>query len=82
VRHGLCATPASCEKAMKKLYVEEKYCKGCGICIEFCPAKVLKTSKKMNARGYFQPESKDMEKCKKCGLCSLLCPDFAIVVSE
>ena len=67
---------------MPKLYIEEKYCKGCGICIEFCPAKVLKPSKKMNSRGYFPPESQEMEKCKKCGLCSLLCPDFAIVVSD
>ncbi|MGC8809542.1 MAG: 4Fe-4S binding protein, partial [bacterium] len=52
---------------MPKLYVEEKYCKGCGICIEFCPAKVLQFSKKINSRGYFPPESNNMEKCKKCG---------------
>jgi 2-oxoglutarate ferredoxin oxidoreductase subunit delta len=67
---------------MPTLYIEERYCKGCGICIEFCPAKVLKQSKKMNSKGYFPPESKEMEKCKNCGMCSLLCPDFAIVVSD
>ncbi len=67
---------------MPKLYIEERYCKGCGICIEFCPAKVLKQSEKMNSKGYFPPESQEMEKCKKCGMCSLLCPDFAIVVSD
>jgi len=67
---------------MPKLFIEEKYCKGCGICVEFCPTKALKTSKKMNPRGYFPPESDNMEKCKKCSLCSLLCPDFAIVVSD
>jgi len=67
---------------MPKLFIEEKYCKGCGICVEFCPARVLKTSKKMNPRGYFPPESKNMEKCKKCSMCSLLCPDFAIVVAD
>jgi len=50
--------------------------------VEFCPSKVLKTSKKMNPRGYFPPESENMEKCKKCNMCSLLCPDFAIVVSD
>jgi 2-oxoglutarate ferredoxin oxidoreductase subunit delta len=67
---------------MPTLHIEERYCKGCGICIEFCPTKVLKQSKKMNSRGYFPPESDEMEKCKKCGMCSLLCPDFAIVVSD
>jgi 2-oxoglutarate ferredoxin oxidoreductase subunit delta len=82
MHRGYGATPTNCEKAMTKLHIEEKYCKGCGICIEFCPAKVLKASKKMNVRGYFLPESGDMEKCQKCGLCSLLCPDFAITVGE
>ena len=67
---------------MLKLFIEERYCKGCGICVEFCPAKVLKISKKMNPRGYFPPEGENMEKCKKCNMCSLLCPDFAIVVSD
>ena len=36
----------------------------------------------MNPRGYFPPESDNMEKCKKCSLCSLLCPDFAIYVTD
>ena len=67
---------------MPKLHVEERYCKGCGICIEFCPVKILKKSQKMNSRGYFPPESSEMGKCKKCGMCSLLCPDFAIVVES
>lgn len=67
---------------MPKLHIEEKYCKGCGICVEFCPAKVLKLSPKINSQGYFPPESAGMEKCKICGLCSLVCPDFAIVVEE
>jgi 2-oxoglutarate ferredoxin oxidoreductase subunit delta len=67
---------------MPKLYIEEKYCKGCGICVEFCPVKILKPSKKMNSRGYFPPESEEMEKCKVCGMCSLLCTDFAIVVAK
>ncbi len=67
---------------MPKLYVNEKYCKGCGICITFCPTRALKQSPKLNARGYFPPEADKMEKCKRCGLCSLLCPDLAIMVSD
>jgi len=67
---------------MPTLHIEERYCKGCGICVEFCPAKILKPSKKMNSKGYFPPESQEMEKCKVCGMCSLLCPDFAIAVAK
>jgi 2-oxoglutarate ferredoxin oxidoreductase subunit delta len=70
------------KNTMPKLYIEDKYCKGCGICIEFCPAKILKPAQKINSRGYFLPESDEMDKCKQCGMCSLLCPDFAIVVSD
>lgn len=67
---------------MPKLHVDEKYCKGCRICITFCPTQALKQSPKMNARGYFPPVSGEMEKCNQCGLCSLLCPDFAIMVLD
>jgi 2-oxoglutarate ferredoxin oxidoreductase subunit delta len=67
---------------MPKLHVDEKYCKGCGICTAFCPSGALQQSRKMNTRGYFPPESDDMGKCNQCGLCALLCPDFAIVVSD
>ena len=80
LRHAVQIKPERVD--MPKLHVEERYCKGCGICIEFCPVKILKKSKQMNSRGYFPPESSEMEKCKKCGMCSLLCPDFAIVVES
>ena len=40
---------------MPKLHIEEKYCKGCGICVEFCPAKILKTSEKDELPGIFSP---------------------------
>ncbi len=67
---------------MPRLYIEDRYCKGCGICIEFCPVKILKPAQKISPRGYFMPECDEMDKCTQCGMCSLLCPDFAIVVSD
>ena len=38
-----------------KVRVLEKYCKGCGYCIQFCPKKVLEAGKKRNALGAFVP---------------------------
>jgi len=55
----------------KKLYVDERLCKGCGICVEFCPAKVLVLDNDKVKIEYY-------EKCTKCGLCELRCPDYAI----
>ncbi len=55
----------------KSLRIIEDMCKGCGICVEFCPKKVLK----MNGD---KVEIDDIEKCIKCGFCELRCPDYAI----
>ena len=54
--------------------INEEWCKGCAICVEFCPKRVLV----MNRRG--KPEVADLEACTKCQLCDLRCPDFAITV--
>jgi len=56
------------------LSINEKFCKGCGICIEFCPKQVLALSNKGKVYAA-QPEV-----CIKCGQCELRCPDLAIEV--
>ncbi len=56
------------------LAINEKFCKGCGICIEFCPKEVLALSDK--GKVY----EKQSELCIQCGQCELRCPDFAIQV--
>jgi len=62
------------EKKLPKIEIIEKYCKGCHICVEFCPTKVLEM------RG-FVVGVKNLEACIKCMQCELRCPDFAIKVS-
>ena len=61
---------------MSLININLKWCKACGICIDFCPKEVLYKNKK----GY--PEVKDETKCTKCKLCELRCPDFAIEIKE
>ena len=56
------------------LSINEKFCKGCGICIEFCPKQVLALSDKGKVYAV-QPEL-----CINCGQCEIRCPDFAIQV--
>lgn len=60
-------------KALKseKLNVEEELCKGCGICVTFCPKNVLKIEDVKVA-------IVDIDSCIQCGLCELRCPDYAI----
>jgi 2-oxoglutarate ferredoxin oxidoreductase subunit delta len=61
---------------MSFININLKWCKACGICVGFCPKKVLYK----NEKGY--PEVKDKAKCTKCKLCELRCPDFAIEIKE
>ncbi|WZL74936.1 4Fe-4S binding protein [Clostridiaceae bacterium 35-E11] len=55
----------------KIVKIKKSWCKGCGICVEFCPKNVL-------ALKDDKIEIVDIDKCIKCGLCELRCPDFAI----
>ena len=55
----------------KKLVIEEKWCKGCGICAAFCPKQILEIRAEKVA-------IRDEEQCISCGLCELRCPDYAI----
>ena len=52
------------------------WCKGCGICVEFCPMKVLA----LNDDGH--PLVVAPEKCTACHWCDTHCPDFAITVER
>lgn len=60
---------------MKKLVFEASWCKGCGICVAFCPKKALELSGgKVKLR--------DDNSCVLCGQCELRCPDYAIYLEE
>ncbi|BCS86882.1 4Fe-4S dicluster domain-containing protein [Pseudodesulfovibrio sediminis] len=64
------------DKGNNKVTVYPDWCKGCGICVEFCPGKVLSLSMQGKA------EVEHEENCIRCGFCELHCPDFAIVVTD
>jgi len=57
-------------------------CKGCGICVHFCPAGVLEMSGQFTPKGYHPPKKKQGATCTGCRTCELMCPDFAIFVEE
>ncbi|MBN2548896.1 MAG: 4Fe-4S binding protein [Anaerolineales bacterium] len=62
--------------------VIDERCKGCGICVEFCPKHLLVISEHTNSKGYHPPKIIEDQDCVNCGLCALLCPDFAIYVED
>ncbi len=63
-----------------KIVILEDLCKGCGICIDLCPMKILKKSTRMTKKGVFAPEVVDPTKCTACKICQYYCPDLAIFI--
>ena len=62
--------------------VDERYCKGCALCIHLCPRQVLAVSQKVNSRGFYTPCVIDADNCTNCRQCEFYCPDFAIFIVE
>ena len=67
---------------MPEIEIIVERCKGCKLCIEFCPVNVLKNSKNSNEKGFSVPEIEDLKKCIGCKNCEFMCPDLAIFVKE
>lgn len=64
-----------------KVTFEEDKCKGCLLCVEFCPKEILFQDKNtMNNAGYNLIKVTDMDQCIGCGLCAVMCPDSVITV--
>jgi 2-oxoglutarate ferredoxin oxidoreductase subunit delta len=63
-----------------KITISQELCKECGLCIHFCPKKVIVQSAKLNAAGYQSAEFKDDGECTGCAICAIVCPEVAIEV--
>ena len=60
--------------------IDQELCKGCEICIHFCPKHAISQSNKVNASGY-PPASFDISgECTGCAICAVVCPEVAIEV--
>ena len=62
------------------LVIDRERCKGCGLCIDFCPADVLAFSKQLNSMGYHPVEAIRPEACTGCQSCVAMCPDVCIEI--
>lgn len=66
---------------MNKVTFNADLCKGCGLCIEACPKKIIALDEScLNAKGFHPVAVKEMEKCLGCAMCATMCPDVVITV--
>lgn len=59
---------------MEAYTINAGWCKGCGICVAFCPQKALCLQGDKAVR--------DAGLCVLCGMCELYCPDLAIRIDK
>ena len=59
---------------LRQHLINRDWCKGCGICVEFCPKKVLELDEQDKVIAA-RPQD-----CICCRLCELRCPDLAIEI--
>ncbi len=64
------------EEVRSYVHIFHEWCKGCGICVAFCPKKVLEMGRDQKAH-VVHPEL-----CIKCYMCARRCPDLAVTVTE
>jgi 2-oxoglutarate ferredoxin oxidoreductase subunit delta len=62
---------------------DEAYCKGCGLCVDNCPQKIIELDPaRITEKGYHPAVVTDPDKCIACANCALMCPDSAIKVEK
>jgi len=62
------------------IQIDRELCKGCQLCIEFCPKAVISLQTRVNAAGYIPTTASNMAECTGCGVCAIVCPEVAIEV--
>ena len=66
---------------MANVTFNEDLCKGCGLCVDACPKKILRLSpERINV--HHPAEMTDQEKCIACAFCATMCPDCVITVEK
>jgi 2-oxoglutarate ferredoxin oxidoreductase subunit delta len=62
------------EEVLPYIEVLEEECKGCGLCIHYCPKGVIEASPSLNSHGYHPAHYKG-DGCIGCGICFYTCPE-------
>ena len=63
---------AKCDRGL--LRVDQNECKGCGLCVEACPPKVIRMGEQLNHYGY-RTAGYAGSGCTACGICFMVCPE-------
>ncbi len=64
-----------------KVTFDYERCKGCVLCVEYCPTHILEQDMEtLNKKGYNIIKVTNPDKCIGCAFCAMMCPDSVITV--
>lgn len=68
---------------MAKLTFKTDVCKGCGLCVDACPKKIIALSEnELNNKGHHPATCVNEAECVGCAACAVMCPDCVITVER
>lgn len=63
--------------------IDTELCKGCGLCVDTCPKKILIIDPNIiNLSGYNVVSIINLDKCTQCSLCAIRCPDLVFTIEK
>jgi 2-oxoglutarate ferredoxin oxidoreductase subunit delta len=64
------------------IFIDEGRCKGCELCVLFCPKQVIEIDETRFNRGGYHPAKliDPDQQCTGCAICAVACPDICITV--
>ncbi|OGX17339.1 MAG: hypothetical protein A3K83_01405 [Omnitrophica WOR_2 bacterium RBG_13_44_8b] len=65
---------------MPKITINREKCKGCLLCIGFCPKGAIRVDSDLNRRGVKPVKVNNKSDCIGCAMCAVICPDCCIEV--
>ena len=68
---------------MSNITFASDLCKGCGLCVNACPKKIVALDQdRLNAKGYHPAYCTDPAQCIACAMCATMCPDVVIRIEK
>jgi 2-oxoglutarate ferredoxin oxidoreductase subunit delta len=69
-------------RAVFRVEIDIQRCKGCELCVSFCPNKHLVPTENRNRKGFYYVKNDPARECSGCQKCALICPDNAVKITR
>ena len=68
---------------MAKATIDGERCRGCGLCADACPKRIIEMSGEIiNSRGFHPACVINESACTGCAFCATMCPHVVIKVEK